>query len=195
MEILSDIYLDRYLVSKGDVVDLETGEQLSRKLAQLIINQKTKDDHAKNIKNMVESGGEPDTRLVKNKHGQSFHVINVKEGYDFVKTFKVEARELLREIDLSLNACGFMYKAINYIHFPSNTVVIDYETPDIEKMCKVFKIKRTNLYKILKELEQKGVIIRKKVNGQSVIYINPLLHSCGLVDVDVYHMFIDSFNK
>jgi len=191
----TEIYLDRYLIGDGDVTDLETGEQLSRKVGHAILNQKIKDDHKSNVEMMLELDGDVETRLVKNKHGKSFNAINVKKGYDFVKTFKVELREIVDESSLSLDACGFMYKMINHLHFPSNSIVIDYSNPSIDKLCEVVKVKKSKLYKILKELEEEQFIIRTKIDGDLIIYINPLLHSCGLVDTKVYNMFVELSKK
>lgn len=70
--------------------------------------------------------------------------------------------------------------------------MIDGECPSIEKLCEVFDVKKTKLYETLKELEQYEIIKRKKINGKLVIYINPFLHSTGLVHEDTYKMFKDS---
>jgi hypothetical protein len=183
---------NRYQNYDGQIIDLKTGEIVDLKQIKQVIEMSLYDKYIESAQTLIELNQDVNFRLVTAKNGESYSCVNVKEGYHFVKVFKVDVRRMLETFDISLSTRGFIYTCLAYLHFPTNSIVIDGECPSIEKLCSICKIGKSKLYEILKELEQYEIIKRKKVNGQMVIYMNPFLHSTGLVHEDTYKMFKDS---
>jgi hypothetical protein len=183
---------NRYQNYDGQIVDLKTGEIVDLEQIKQAIEISLYDKYIESAQTLIELNQDVNFRLVTAKNGESYSCVNVKEGYHFVKVFKVDVRRMLETFKPSHYARSFIYTFLSYVHFPTNSIVIDGECPSIEKLCEVFDVKKTKLYETLKELEQYEIIKRKKINGKLVIYINPFLHSTGLVHEDTYKMFKDS---
>lgn len=181
-----------YIHEDGQLIDIRTGEIINKndikQALQREIYLKTHD----NMAEAVELGIDIGIKLVKDKKGNDYHSINIKEGYHFVKVFKVDMRYTLESCNLSIFSRGFLYSCLAYLHFPTNTLVMDGESPTNEMICERFNIGKTKLYEVYKELDKIDINKRKKINGQLVIYLNPFLHSVGLVDVETYKLFKDS---
>lgn len=109
-----------------------------------------------------------------------------------MKMFIVDIRDLLESYDLSVYARSFILTCMAYLNFPTNSLIIDGQTPNNDQMMDKFKMGKTKLINVYKELENCDVIKRKKVNGQLVIYLNPFLHCRGYVDIETFRMFKDS---
>jgi len=183
---------NKYTIEEGQIVDTETGQIVNKEEIQKAIEQDTYETYLRNADKLFAIGSRPSSKIVKDKRGNEHNSYNVKEGYHFVKVFKVDVRNTLESCDLSIYSRAFLYSCLAYLNFPTNTIVIDGESPTLEVLCKKFKLGKTKMYEVFKELEKIDLIKRKKINGQLIIYINPFLHSCGLVDSETYNLFKDS---
>jgi hypothetical protein len=181
--------LNKYRIENDVMYDQSTGEVIDRKeikkayqaeLARIML------DSELDLNGIGEHLG---LRIVSDKRGKTHHVLNVKEGFHFVKVFKVALREVLSTNNLSKAAKAAYLDFEAYTSFPNNTVIVNGETPDTERLCELLDLKKTRLYDVLKELETAELIIRKKINGQLVIYINPFIYCCGLVDQLTLELF------
>lgn len=183
---------NRYVVYKGQLIDIETFEIIDTHAIRKAKEKQLKQEYDKLTNELNEIGEVSTIKMVKDKKGNEHSVLNVKEGFHFVKVFKVDIRNIIETCNLSIVARGFLYTCLAYLYFPTNTLVIDGESPSNEVICEKFGIGKTKLYAVYKELEKLDIIKRKKFNGQMVIYLNPYLHSVGFVDIETCKMFNDS---
>ncbi|MEH7116066.1 hypothetical protein V7128_01405 [Neobacillus vireti] len=184
--------LNKYRIENGVLYDQFTGEVIDRKEIKKAYQAELANFMLESELDLNEIGERLDLRVVSDKRGKTHHVINVKEGFHFVKVFKVALREVLSTNSLSKAAKSAYLDFQAYTSFPNNTVIVDGETPDTEKLCDLLDLKKTRLYDVLKELETADLILRKKINGQLVIYINPFIYNCGLVDQSTLELFESS---
>jgi hypothetical protein len=190
---INDVSEAKYRIDENGVLyDVTTGEVINTKELRKAYQANVALKLVKNELELSEINEHLGLRLVADKRGQEFHVLNVKEGFHFVKVFKVALREVLTTNDLSKASKSAYLDFEAYTNFPSNTVSINGGTPSIETLCKALDLKKTRLYEVLKELETADLIRRKKINGQLVIYINPYIYCCGLVDYETIEIFEDS---
>ena len=180
---------NKYTVENGQLIDVETGQIVDKKDVKKAYEKEIYHAFMKSHHEQVELGIQSDLRVVKDKRGNEFQSLNVKEGFHFVKVFKVDVRFLLESSKMSIFSRGFLYTCLAYINFPTNTLIINGQQPTNEIICDLFGIGKSKLYEVYKELEYLDVIKRVKVNGQWIIYINPFLHSTGLVVKVTYEMF------
>lgn len=189
----TDVFNDnKYGLYDSQIYDIETGQIVDKEEIKKALQQDVYDKFINNYQDTVDLGIDLDLKLVKDKKGNTHQAVNVKEKFHFVKVFKVDVRDILQSCDISIFSRGFLYTSLAYLNFPTNTLIIDGETPSNEVICEKFGLGKTKLYEVYKELEKADVIKRKKINGQPIIYFNPFLHSCGLVDKDTYKLFEDS---
>lgn len=57
---------------------------------------------------------------------------------------------------------------------------------------RITNIGKSKIYEIFNELEQFNIIKKEKTGVGFIIYLNPFLHSCGLVDKGTYNIFENS---
>jgi hypothetical protein len=176
----------------GQLIDITTAEIINKKNIVKAYQKHILNEVEKVNSELIDIGENIGIRIVKDRRGNEYHSYNVKEGFHFVKVFKVDVRDMLESSKMSIISRGFIYSCIAYLHFPTNTIIFNGETPTNEMICEKFMIGKTKLYEVYKELEKYEVIKRKKINGQTVIFMNPFLHSSGLVDVETYNLFKDS---
>jgi len=184
--------VSKYIYINEGVYDSETGEKLSKDDVNKEKNDELLKQYNENVEEIASVDGKLEYKLIKIRSGQEYYVTNVKPNYEFVKTYKTDVRDLLKKPKLSPYAKVFLFEIEPYMHYPTNTIVCNGENPTIETFCEWCDVKTAKMYKILKELENKDVIKRKKMNGRSVVYINPYLLSVGLTDEVVNEMFKDS---
>jgi hypothetical protein len=177
---------------EGQIIDITTGEIIDKKEIVKAYQEHVSDVITNSNLDLIDIGENLGIRVVKDRRGNEYRSYNVKEGFHFVKVFKVDVRDMLESSKMSIISRGFIYSCLAYLHFPTNTLIFNGSTPTNEQICEKFMIGKTKLYEVLKELEKLEIIKRKKINGQTVIYINPFLHSSGLVDVETYNLFKDS---
>ena len=183
---------NRYTMHGSQIIDIETGELVNTSELTKLINQKINEEYTDRIADIIALNGDVEFKLVRNRSGNEYSAVNLKEGFVYTKLFRVDVKFMLENYKMSIIARGFLYTAMAYIHFPTNSIVIDGENPTVESLCETVGIGKTKLYEILKELEELDVLQRKKLNGRLCIYLNPFLHSCGLVDIETYKLFKDS---
>lgn len=192
MTIKGEVLENELIYVEGKIVDPSTGQIFNAEEIKKAIDIDTLKTYKDNNLKLIELGLNSDFRVIKDKRGNEYQSTNVKEGFHFVKVFKVDVRNMLEHSQMSIISRGFIYSCLAYLHFPTNTLVIDGKSPTNELLCEKFMIGKTKLYEVYKELEKLEVIKREKINGQMVIYINPFLHSCGLIDTETYKLFKDS---
>lgn len=184
---------DKYFYNEdGQLIDVETGEIINTKEIVKAHQQHLYKEFCKSNSNLIDIGENLEIRVVKDKRGNEYQSVNVKEGFHFMKLFKVDVRDMLEKSKMSIISRGFIYSCLAYVHFPTNTLIFDGQTPTTEQICERFMIGKTKVFEVYKELEKLEVIKRQKINGQMVIYINPFLHSSGLVDSNTYNLFKNS---
>jgi hypothetical protein len=181
--------LNKYRFENEVLYDQSTGEVIDKKEIKKAYQAELARIMLENELELNEIGEHIGLRIVSDRRGKQSHVLNVKEGFHFVKVFKVALREVLSNNNLSKAAKSAYLDFEAYTSFPSNTIIVNGETPDTERLCKLLDLKKTRLYDVLKELETAELIQRKKINGQLVIYINPYIYCCGLVDNETLELF------
>jgi hypothetical protein len=184
---------NKYQIDKNGVLyDADTGEVINKKEIKKAYQAELAKQLLENELELNEINEHMGLRLVQDKRGSDYHVLNVKEGFHFVKVFKVALREVLSVNKLSKAAKSAYLDFEAHTNFPTNTVIVNGETPSTEVLCELLELKKSRLYDVLKELETADLVKRKKINGQLVIYINPYIYCCGLVDHDTLEIFKDS---
>ncbi|WP_226035584.1 helix-turn-helix domain-containing protein [Aquibacillus saliphilus] len=182
--------MSKYIRINDSIYDSETGEYTSQVDASKEYNNNLINQYNDNVEDIAEINGELEYKLIKIRSGQEFYVSNVKPKYEFTKTFKTDVRVM--KPSLSPYAKVFILEAQPYLHYPTNTIVCNGENPSLDTLCEWCEVKVAKMYRILKELEDKDVIKRRKLNGRTVVYFNPYLYSCGLTDEVVNEMFNES---
>lgn len=183
----------RYIVDDdGRFIDLDTGEVIDNKEIVDAIETKRNEDFISKTNEMIKLGYRDVDRIVKYK-GIEYPCVTIKEKYTYGKVFRVALREIMKDGKLSLNARAFIATFEPYISFPYNTIIVDSQHPNQEQIEEMLGLKRTALYKTLKELEMYDIIKRIKTNSVTVIYFNPFLYaSGGIVHSDTYKLFENS---
>jgi hypothetical protein len=104
--------------------------------------------------------------------------------------FRGDLKMLYKEQDLSIHALAFIAMFSAYIYFPKNHLIVDSQNPNIDKLCEMLKVKKSKMFEILKELENKYIIKRVKNGKDLIIYFNPFLFcSGGVAHKDTYELF------
>lgn len=128
-------------------------------------------------------------KTIKNKE---ITLANVKEGYDFLKTYTVAMRLVMENFDLQPMSLAFIAMFTPYIEFPYNHIMIGGNFPDRVALGEKLKVKRNKLFEIIKELEYYEIIKCENFGKKVIIYFNPFLYNRGLVAEDTYILFKDS---
>nr|WP_156736285.1 hypothetical protein [Mycobacterium sp. E3298] len=183
---------DKYGKHGEQFYDVETGKIVELDELSKAINESIQEEYAKGVSYLVSLGMKIPLRLVKARNGESYNIINIKERFHFTKIFKTDVRFVLDEFKLSVYSRAFLYSLLPYLYFPTNTVIIDGKNPEIDDLMKLVGIGKSKIYEVMNELENLNIIKREKVNGKLIIYFNPFLHSCGLVDTETYKLFENS---
>lgn len=185
--------LNKYAYNEdGQLYDVETGEIISTNKIKKALEDHLHNEFEKAYYKSTEVGKKLGLVLSKDKRGNNYQTMKVKEEYEFVKVFTVSKRELKKSNNLSKISKAAWFDLEEEIHFPTNTIVIGGKTPSMEDLCEFLDLKKSKLYEVLKELESADLIKREKINGQIVIYVNPYLFNRGFVDYDTIQMFKDS---
>lgn len=180
----------RYVIQEdGKVVDSTTGEVMNKKEIKKILRDDVSDYALENEIEMQKLGETLGLQIVTDKRGSKHSVLKVKGDYEFVKVFKVALREALSTNTLSKSAKSAFLDFQSQTSFPTNTIIRNGQTPTTEQLCEWLDLKKSSLYNVLKELEDCEFIRRMKINGQSVIYVNPFIFCCGLVDYQTIELF------
>lgn len=179
---------DKYIPYGDQYIDTRTGEIIELHELSKVVSKNMIDTFCESSGHLINMGVNVPFRIVKTKIGKS-STINVKESYHFAKIFKVDVRDMMIKTNLTVHAKAFIYTCLCYLYFPSNTVIVNGKNPDIKELCDIVGIGKSKLYEVLDELEENDVIKREKINGCLVIYFNPFLHSCGLVDKYTHDLF------
>lgn len=183
----------KYIVQdNGKIVDTTTGEIVSKKDVKKLLQNEVADYMLENELEMQKLGETLGLQIVTDKRGAKYSVLKVKGDYEFVKVFKVALREALSDSGLSKVAKATFLDFQSQTSFPTNTIIRNGTTPNTEQLCEWLDLKKSSLYNVLKELEECEFIRRVKVNGQTVIYINPFVYCCGLVDQFTVTLFESS---
>jgi hypothetical protein len=179
---------------KGNIVDTETGEVLTKKRAKQKILDDVLEKNKEANEKIVELGlsGNIKSELISHR-GQNYNVTAVKEDFEFNKIFRVELRELIATNKLNKNARCIIGTLCGFIFFPTNAIIVNGRNPSFDEYLKLIGMSPVTLKKAFAQLEYYEVIKRVTSNGQYIIYFNPFL-ICGgrLVTVETYLLFKDS---
>jgi hypothetical protein len=182
--------LNKYAYNEdGQLFEIETGEIIAKKKYRKAIEEHVSEKFEEVYSASIELGEKLDLVLSKDKRGNNYSSMKVKEEYEFVKVFTVSKREVKKSNNLSKISKAAWFDLEEEIHFPTNTIVISGKSPSMEDLCEYLDLKKSKLYEVLKELENADLIKREKINGQIVIYVNPYLFNRGFVDYDTIQMF------
>ncbi|KAA9007406.1 DUF91 domain-containing protein [Paenibacillus spiritus] len=122
-----------------------------------------------------------------------YNCVNMITSYDRrYKTNTKALRDIFDEGSLSCEALGFLGHFGWCLHSPTNSLFINNENPTQDQMCKYLNIGRTKLNSAIKELESHNIILRKKINGCTIIYFNPELYHTDDVSEMTKNLFIDA---
>lgn len=110
------------------------------------------------------------------------------------KTFHINNDEIIKTIkkqEISTHARSFIYTFLNYLHSPTNSIIINNTYPSVSTLCKIVGVRKSKLYEILKELEENNIIRRNTENGHMIIYFNPKF----FFGEDILNEIIEMFNQ
>lgn len=179
-------------MTNKQIVDKDTGEVIDINEIKKAIQEKAIEKVNEANKDIFELDLPLELKIIKVK-GIDYSTCSVKENYQFEKVYNVDVRELMKSGNLSKSAKVFIATFESYIYFPTNSIVVDGHNPTTEEICEMVDLKRSSVFSLLNELEQKDVICRCKLNGDTIIYFNPFLYASGTsIHVDTVKMFKDS---
>lgn len=190
---MNDLDNVKYVVDDdGRIIDKDTGEIIDNHELINAKELKRNEDFISATNELMQLGYTDFDRIIKYK-GIEYPCVTIKQKYTFGKVFRVALREIMKDGKLSLNARAFIATFEPYISFPYNNIIIDSQHPNQEQYENILGLKRTALYKVIRELESFDIIKRIKVNNSSVVYFNPFLYSSGgIIHKDTFKMFENS---
>jgi hypothetical protein len=183
---------DKYGKHGEQFYDVITGEVIELDELAKAINKGMVDSYIESASHLLSLGMKIPLRLVRAKNGEKYSIINIKENFHFTKLFRTDVRYMLETFKLSVYGRAFLYSLLPYLYFPTNSVIVDGKQPDLDGLIKLTGIGKSKIYEVFNELEGLNIIKKEKIGTRFVIYLNPFLHSCGLVDKDTYKIFEDS---
>lgn len=125
--------------------------------------------------------------------GQNYSCKKINPNHYFMKVFRVQVREIIKNKELSKNARMFIGTLESFLYFPTNSVIIDGKNPTPQELMNLLDIGKSKYYEVIKELEDKEIIKVIKRNGDTIIFFNPFLFSAGaVVDRETFEMFKNS---
>lgn len=177
----------------GRFINIETGEIILKKeeIKQIIENEFL-DKYSDMNSELRELDLDSELVVVKYK-GEDYKCTHIKLNYTFQKVFRVDLKYLIENNKISKNAGYFIFIAMPYLYFPTNSFIYHGKTPTMKELEEIFNLDKNTLYKTLKELEKLDIIKRVKKEGRTVLYFNPFLFSTGKVVLkDTYELFKNS---
>lgn len=175
--------------SENQVVDKETGEIINYDEILEAQQEQIINDYTQMKNECILLDKDLFIRIVKFQ-GIKHPCVTIKKDYTFNKVFRGDMKMMLKENKLSIHALAFIGMFENYVVFTRNNLVVDCENPSIEKLCEMLGVKRSKMFEILKELEEKYIIKRVKNGKDLIIYFNPFLFCAGgYVHKDTYELF------
>lgn len=184
--------MSRYINHGCQIVDARTGQIVDEDELLELYAKNIKENYVDSASKILSFGVEIPYRLQKTRSGEKVNVVNVKENYHFAKVYRTDVIDAMNKFELNVWEKGFLFTFLPYLHFPSNSIVVDGKHPDIPELCKMTGVGKSKLYEILSSLESNNIIVREKLLGELVIFFNPFLTSCGLVSLDTYKLFENS---
>lgn len=167
-----------YDKATNTIIDMETGEIIdnNKGVAQKLIEDKKKEDKYRKAKAkaLKEGAGIEDKK--------DTHKFNWKSDSNFIKHYRTEKREYMKQIDISLNALGILSYIENYIEMESNRMA--KKTGDNftnKELIDLFGVSSKTLKNLLNELEEKHFIKRVGNRQAREIYYNPYFMCSGNV--------------
>lgn len=110
---------NRYQNYDGQIVDLKTGEIVDLEQIKQAIEMSLYDKYVESAQTLIELNQDVNFRLVTAKNGESYSCVNVKEGYHFVKVFKVDLEECWKRLNhLIMQEVLFILFCLMYISLP-----------------------------------------------------------------------------
>lgn len=167
-----------YDKSTNTIYDLETGEIIdnSKVNVEQLIEIKKKEDAIRKAK---EKELKKSVGIEDKKDTHDFHF---KEGSYFIKHYRTEKREYMKQIDISLNALGVLSYIENYIEMETNRVAKpNGDSFTNKELLELFKVSDRTLKNLLNELEEKHFIKRVGNRQAREIYYNPYFMCSGNV--------------
>jgi hypothetical protein len=176
-------------INENQVTDKETGEIINYDEILKAQQELIEEEYTQLKDECFLLGKNIPIKIVK-LNGVKYPCVTIKKNYTFNKIFRGDMKMLLKNNNLSIHALAFIGMFEHYICFTRNNLIVDCENPTIEKLCKMLGIKRSKMFEILKELEDKYIIKRTKSGKDLIIYFNPFLFcSGGVVHKDTYDLF------
>ena len=183
----------KYIVDDDNrIIDISTGEIIDKQNMKYALENKITQKYIEISQEILNLGLNIDLQLIKS-HGEEYNCVRIKDKYTFGKVFRVSVRELLEKDRPSKNALAFIALLEPYIYFPTNSIIYHGKSPSLKELEDIVELKKSTLYSVLKELEEKDVIKKVKKNGNIIIYFNPFLYSSGaFILKDTYDLFASS---
>ncbi len=181
---------ERFILDKKEkhLIDTETGQIYSEKEEIYKVLEQIKNDKQYNrtMEKAIREIWGLKTEL------EQYH-LNWKSDSWFIKIYRTEMREYLKEISLSSYAGLVLFYIQNHIEYKTNRVVNKNNKSFTNKeLIKLTKISENTLIDVLNELEEKLFIKKVGKRRAREIYFNPYLATAGNeVDKEVVKMFDD----
>jgi hypothetical protein len=177
------------ITSEDELFEKDTGEMIDFDEIKKAKLEKIQNDYTQLKKECNFFGKILPIKIIR-LNGVRYSCVSVKKDYNFNKMFRSDLKMLYKNQNLSIHALAFIGLFSTFIYFPKNNLIVDSQNPNIEKLCEMMKVKRSKMFEILKELEEKYIIKRSKNGKDLIIYFNPFLFcSGGVIHNDTYELF------
>jgi len=185
------VQISKYISDGNQIIDIMTAEVIDTKGIIEAKEQEMMNTIGNYQKEINDLGGDVQY-YVNKKRNIDCTVIKIKEKYLFKKVFVTSFISVVKKSNLSINTKAFLFVCQAYLSFPYNSIFVDGQYPDINKLIEISNLKKTSLYQVFKELEKEELIKKIKDGHGFIIYINPFVICSGLVHIDTYNMFKNS---
>jgi hypothetical protein len=184
----------QYRLIDGQFMNVETAELIHKEDLRKSVEKQQLEDFYNAHATLNSLGISSNLRLVRTRSGSKHLCVKVKEKHTFNKVFRVDMRWLLENVDLTEREQLFLFRFENYLHFPSNSVLVKGSHPTIEEMATMMNIKSDKVVRnTINSLEEKDIIKTEQIGNRRVIYFNPFLISTGgIIEVETYSKFENS---
>lgn len=168
---------ERFIIDKErrELIDSHTGEIYTDKdeVEKILDTLKQEKEYNKDFEKAVRNIWNIETEL-------ELFWLKWKSRSWFVKIYRTEMREYLKEVPLSPNAGLLLLNIQPYIEYETNRIAKpsgeSFSNKELEELT---GLSRNTVYKVLNELEEKKFIVRVGQRQSREIYFNPYLACAG----------------
>lgn len=168
----------------GSFIRVDTYEMFTATEVKKYVQKKMELFNQKNVayskkESLAAFGIAPDQEL-KNRRSKIKHTNNKSrhDGGEFNIVYRGELEGVLN-MKLELNEKLVYYVLRDFIAYPSNCIMINEQIPTFEELEHIVGLKERTIRKVVKSLEEKGLIKLVQSGHRKAIYVNPAYYASG----------------